>query len=126
MREPPFAGQGIIDDPRLILDAQPGCAQGLGEFLRRHELAPSSRIGSIYGYHAEPTAIHIRRRQLFRVRLSVAATSIIIYRDSSDKESGAKFTTLGRTGRGLWVALRPMGGDLTALPSSNSGISTVN
>ena len=25
-REPPFAGQGIVDDPRLILDAQPGIA----------------------------------------------------------------------------------------------------
>ena len=37
----------------------------------------------------------------------------IIYRDSSDKENGAKFTTLGRTRRGLRVALRAMGDDLS-------------
>jgi len=36
----------------------------------------------------------------------------IIYRDSSNKENRAKFTTLERTGRGLWVDLRAMGGDL--------------
>jgi hypothetical protein len=36
----------------------------------------------------------------------------IIYRDSSDKENGAKITTLERTRRGLWVALRARGGDL--------------
>jgi hypothetical protein len=50
----------------------------------------------------------------------------IIYRESSDKESGAKFTTLGRTGRGLWVALRAMGSNLSPLPSFQSGISTAN
>ncbi|TPW00370.1 MAG: hypothetical protein USCAAHI_00176 [Beijerinckiaceae bacterium] len=45
----------------------------------------------------------------------------IIYRDSSDKENGAKFTTLERTGWGLWVALRPMGGDLSPYPQRFRG-----
>jgi len=50
----------------------------------------------------------------------------IIYRDSFDKENRAKFTTLGRTGWSLWIALRAVGGNLSPLPSSHSGISTVN
>jgi aspartate kinase len=40
MREPPSAGQGIIEDSRLILDTQPGVAQGLGKFLRSDKLIP--------------------------------------------------------------------------------------
>jgi hypothetical protein len=36
----------------------------------------------------------------------------IIYRDSSDKENGAKSTTLGRARRGLRVALHAVGGNL--------------
>ena len=50
----------------------------------------------------------------------------IIFRESFNKENGANFTTLGRPGRGLWVTLRAMGGDLGPLPSFHSGISTVN
>jgi hypothetical protein len=40
--------------------------------------------------------------------------------------NGAKFTTLGRTGRGLRVTLRARGGNLSPCPPFQSGISTVN
>jgi hypothetical protein len=43
VREPPFGPQGIVHDARLILDAQPGGAQRLGDLLRRDELAPVMR-----------------------------------------------------------------------------------
>jgi hypothetical protein len=64
---------------------------------------------------------------------STASSSVITSSDSElmlapfrSNKNGTKFTTLERARRSLRVTLLTMGIDLSPLPSSHSGISTVN